>query len=75
MKIFKLYGGKTTDQTFSFQGLKTLRRDGVSRNDLQTAMAVIQWLTTIDTIKDVLSWLWDDNQCLRWDDDSPILLG
>ena len=58
----------------TFLGLSTLSTDHYSRNDLQTAMAVIQWLNALNNITDLLSWLWDDDSTLLWDDNTPIIL-
>lgn len=52
-------------------GTETLVDDGVSHNNLQTAMNVIQWLNAKDNLKGNY-WLWDDGRPILWDNGQPI---
>lgn len=70
MKVIKLYGAYNEAHAFALQGVKTIYSDGTARNNTQTVMAVINWLRT----KSVPSWLWDDHQPLRWDDNTTVNL-
>ena len=72
-------------RTFSLQGIKVLHDDGFPRNDLQTAMAVIQWLLPKQQAPAAPHYLlWDNDQPipiapathgthLLWDNGTPLL--